>query len=35
MTHVYESVTREKKSVRALFALTGVCITQIDFSEKK
>ena len=35
MTHVYESVTREKKSVRALSALTGVCIRQIDFCEKK
>ena len=35
MTHVYQSVTREKKSVRALFALTSVCITQIDFGEKK
>ena len=34
MIHVYESVTRDKEKC-ALSALTGVCIRQIDFSEKK
>ena len=34
MTHVYYSVTLDKEKC-ALSALTGVCIRQIDFSEKK
>ena len=33
MIHVYESVTRDKEKC-ALSVLTGVCIRQIDFSEK-